>query len=128
MLPAFSELRCAWYEEQCTLAEFCAYLARYVVAHVDLAAEARVKLRLAAAADLAADEASASDAERTRGRVPYGRLRTSGAAEQRLENGRSVHQRCFSQRRSIVGPQLPVVLVFELANTFLQLALFALRR
>ena len=103
---AFSEFRCAWHDEQCILAGLCTCLARHVVAHVDLAAEVRVKLRLAAAADLAADEASASDAERTRGRVPYGRLRTSGAAEQRLENGRSVQQRCFSQRRSIVGPQL----------------------
>ena len=25
---AFCDLRCAWHEEQCTLAEFCAYLAR----------------------------------------------------------------------------------------------------
>ena len=33
---AFSDLRCAWHEEQCTLAEFCAYVARDVVAHVDL--------------------------------------------------------------------------------------------
>ena len=27
---AFCDLRCAWHEEQCTLAEFCAYVARDV--------------------------------------------------------------------------------------------------
>ena len=66
----FSDLCCAWHEEQCTLAEFCAYLARDVVAHVDLAAEARVKPRPAKPAELEADEDSASDAEDTKGRVP----------------------------------------------------------
>ena len=33
----------AWHDEQCTLSEFCAYIAVDVVAHIDLAAEARVK-------------------------------------------------------------------------------------
>ena len=32
-----------WHDEQCALAEFSAYLARDVIAHIDLAAEARVK-------------------------------------------------------------------------------------
>ena len=32
-----------WHEQQCTLAEYCAYIARDVVAHIDLASEARVK-------------------------------------------------------------------------------------
>ena len=32
-----------WHDEQCTLAEFCAYVGRDVLAHIDLAAEARVK-------------------------------------------------------------------------------------
>ena len=67
---AFSDLRCAWHGEQCTLAEFCAYLARDVVAHVDLAAEARVKPRPATPAHLETDEDSPSDAEGAKRRVP----------------------------------------------------------
>ena len=39
---AFLGFSCKWHEEQCTVAEFCAYVARDVVAHIDLAAEARV--------------------------------------------------------------------------------------
>ena len=67
---AFSNHLCQWHEEQCTLAEFCAHVARDVLAHVDLAAEARVKPRPAAAAHLEADEDSASDAEGPKERVP----------------------------------------------------------
>ena len=59
-----------WHEEQCTLAEFCACVARDVLAHVDFAAEARSKPRPAAAAHLEADEDSASDAEGPKKRVP----------------------------------------------------------
>ena len=33
-----------WHDEQCTLAEYCAYIARGAIAHIDLAAEARVKI------------------------------------------------------------------------------------
>ncbi len=66
---AFSNHHCRWHEEQCTLAEFCAYVARDVLAHVDLAAEARVKPRPAAAAHLEAEEDSASDAEGAAGRA-----------------------------------------------------------
>lgn len=39
----FLGLPCAAHPEQCTLAEFCAYVVRDVMAHVELAAEARVK-------------------------------------------------------------------------------------
>ena len=39
----FLQLPCRWHKEQCTLAEFSAYVARDVTAHIDLAAEARVK-------------------------------------------------------------------------------------
>ena len=40
---AFMGLTCKWHEEQCSVAEFAAYTARDVMAHIDLAAEARVK-------------------------------------------------------------------------------------
>ena len=40
---AFLDQPCRWHDEQCTLAEFSAYIVRDVMAHVDLAAEARVK-------------------------------------------------------------------------------------
>jgi len=42
LILAFLDLPSKWHDEQCTLAEFCAYVARDVIAHVDLAAEARV--------------------------------------------------------------------------------------
>ena len=41
---AFLGKPCRWHDEQCTLAEFSAYIARDVLAHIDLAAEARVKV------------------------------------------------------------------------------------
>ena len=40
---AFCGLVCAFHPEQCTLAEFCAYIVRDVISHIELAAEARVK-------------------------------------------------------------------------------------
>ncbi len=40
---SFTDQVHSWHNEQCTLAEFCAYIAVDVLAHVDLAAEARVK-------------------------------------------------------------------------------------
>ncbi|MCP4003312.1 MAG: hypothetical protein GY725_03870, partial [bacterium] len=43
LILSFLGLPCKWHDEQCTLAEFAAYLARDVIAHIDLAAEARVK-------------------------------------------------------------------------------------
>ena len=41
---AFLDKPCRWHDEQCTVAEFAAYIARDVLAHLDLAAEARVKV------------------------------------------------------------------------------------
>ena len=43
IILAFLALPCKWHEEQCTVAEFTAYWSRDVLAHIDLAAEARVK-------------------------------------------------------------------------------------
>jgi hypothetical protein len=43
IILAFLGLPCKWHEEQCTVAEFTAYVSRDVLAHIDLAAEARVK-------------------------------------------------------------------------------------
>ena len=39
---AFLNTICEWHPEQCTLAEYSAFIARDVMAHVDLAAEARI--------------------------------------------------------------------------------------
>ena len=41
---AFLDKPCRWHNEQCTLAEYSAYIARDVMAHIDLAAEARVNV------------------------------------------------------------------------------------
>ena len=41
---AFLGMPCRWHDEQCTLADFSAYIARDVIAHIDLAAEARVEV------------------------------------------------------------------------------------
>ena len=43
VILAFLGLPCRWHDEQCALAEFSAYVSRDVMAHVDLAADARVK-------------------------------------------------------------------------------------
>ncbi len=40
---AFADMQCSWHIEQWSLAEYCAFVARDVVAHIELAAEARVK-------------------------------------------------------------------------------------
>ena len=40
---AFCDRPSKWHPEQCTLAEFCAYVARDVLGHIELAAEARIK-------------------------------------------------------------------------------------
>ena len=40
---AFADMRCSWHSEQCTLAEHCAFVARDVLAHMELVAQARVK-------------------------------------------------------------------------------------
>ena len=39
----FSEIAFSWHDEQFTLAEYSAYIVRDVAAHIDLAAEARIK-------------------------------------------------------------------------------------
>ena len=43
LILAFADMKSKWHDEQCTLAEFSAYVARDVIAHIELAAEARVK-------------------------------------------------------------------------------------
>ena len=53
----------AWHDEQCTLSEFCAHMAVDVVAHIDLAAEARVKPPTTKADDVEADEDTDTEAE-----------------------------------------------------------------
>ena len=53
-----------WHPEQCTLAEFTCHTVRDVIAHVDLAAEARVKKPRKSAEDEASDEDSDCDAAR----------------------------------------------------------------
>ena len=67
-LLAFSGLVCHAHAEQCTLAEYCAYKARDVLAHIDLAAAARQKFsvrgRVSAESDV--DEGSDDDANRQR--------------------------------------------------------------
>ena len=40
---AFADMQCSWHIEQCTLAEYCAFVSRDVLGHMELAAEARVK-------------------------------------------------------------------------------------
>ena len=56
----------AWHDEQCTLAEFCAYIAVDVVAHIDLAAEARVKPPTRKMDDAETDEDTDSEADAER--------------------------------------------------------------
>ena len=43
LILAFSGHVCKWHPEQLTLAEYCAFAARDVIAHLELAAEAKVK-------------------------------------------------------------------------------------
>jgi hypothetical protein len=60
---AFSGRLCSWHEEQCTLAEFCAYIARDVISHIELAAEARIKKAASTIAADAVDEDADSDVD-----------------------------------------------------------------
>ena len=67
----FAEVMCSWHEEQCTLAEYCAYTARDVIAHIELTAQARIKdgqRSLDKAAD-AEDDASADEEPAQRERL-----------------------------------------------------------
>ena len=52
---------CSWHEEQCTLAEFCAYVAQDVISHIELAAQARIKKNADTSAADAVDEDADSD-------------------------------------------------------------------
>jgi hypothetical protein len=61
LILAFLGTPCKWHEEQCTLAEFSAYVARDVMAHVDLAAEARVQKHKKPMGDADSDLESESD-------------------------------------------------------------------
>ena len=58
---AFSGSLCSWHEEQCTVAEFCAYIAQDVISHIELAAEARIKKNADTTAADAVDEDADSD-------------------------------------------------------------------
>jgi len=60
---AFSGSLCSWHEEQCTVAEFCAYIAQDVISHIELAAEARTKKKPETIAADAVDEDADSDME-----------------------------------------------------------------
>ena len=60
---AFSGCMCSWHGEQCTLAEFCAYIARDVISHIELAAEAKIKRSLSTNLEDAVDEDADSDVE-----------------------------------------------------------------
>ena len=62
---AFSDQTHAWHDEQCTLAEFCAHIAVDVVAHIELAAEARTKPPKRKNDDAEVDEDTDSEAEAT---------------------------------------------------------------
>ena len=59
---AFSDQAHAWHDEQCTSTELCAYIAVDAVAHIELAAEARVK-PLKKQDDAEVDEDTDSEAE-----------------------------------------------------------------
>ena len=62
-ISAFCYRPHAWHDEQCTLAEFCAYIAVDVIAHVELAAEARVKAPVTKKNDLEVQAAEDSDSD-----------------------------------------------------------------
>ena len=70
LLMQFLDLPCAQYPEQCTLAEFSAYVIRDVMSHVELAAEARVKKPRARAEDVISESDSDVDRECPRERPP----------------------------------------------------------
>jgi hypothetical protein len=73
LILEFAALPCKWHQEQCTLPEFCAYVARDVIAHIDLSAEARVKKpsRPHDNADSDCDSDSDAPATRTRPTVEF---------------------------------------------------------
>ena len=68
LILAFSGHVCKWHPEQLTLAEYCAFAARDVIAHLELAAEAKVKQAPKKDAQTAASDVD-SDEEAARTRV-----------------------------------------------------------
>ena len=58
---------CSAHGKQCTFAEYCAHLSRDVLAHIDLAAEARLNPRVLKAKEKDADDGSDSGSERGTG-------------------------------------------------------------
>ena len=68
VILAFLGLPCKWHDEQCTLAEFSAYIARDVIAHIDLAAEAKIKKPKRPLQDTVSEVESDSDDAEHRGR------------------------------------------------------------
>ena len=68
-IMAFLGKPCRWHDEQCTLAEFSAYTARDVLAHIDLAAEARVKAPVTSQNDEEAELESHEDNNPRRARA-----------------------------------------------------------
>ena len=67
---AFCDQPHAWHDEQCTLAEFCAYIAADVMANIELAAEARVKPPVKKQQYDEADEDTGSEAGKESRRSP----------------------------------------------------------
>ena len=65
---AFCDRRSKWHPEQPTLAEFSAHVARDVIAHVELAAEARIKKPRKTAEDACSDRDDQSEASEGRER------------------------------------------------------------
>ena len=65
-LLAFSDHVCSWHEEQLTLAEYSAFVIRDIIAHVELAAEARVKQSPKKAEDAETDDDSEAETAGTR--------------------------------------------------------------
>ena len=63
---AFCDRRSKWHPEQPTLAEFSAHVARDVIAHVELAAEARIKKPRKTAEDACSDRDDQSEASEGR--------------------------------------------------------------
>ena len=61
LILAFLGIPCRWHGEQCTLAEFSAYIARDVTAHIDLAAEARIRKPKKKVEDADSDDTSESE-------------------------------------------------------------------
>jgi hypothetical protein len=69
LILGFLGVPCKWHDEQCTIAEFSAYIARDVIAHIDLAAEAKAKKSKRPLADEDSDLDSDADDPESKTRV-----------------------------------------------------------